>query len=181
MLLLQFSSNSCFSNQTMTFNTSFAFPSWDKNYIQVLHAIVINGPCTMKTVEDCCYKQCSFVVAGLVDADAVAICGKRGRAKLYAATAKGYRIHAEALQTKELCEMLEFAKKFTSFVEFKLNCTLLGHSEWYEQSFIEQNVIPCFKPGATAARHSMKGKLQQLPFVKELVATSATSADVAVS
>lgn len=148
----------------MQFNTSFTFPSWDKSYVKLLHVIVSKGPCTWKEICADLPYACRDVLKGFLLAHVVVEVGKRGRAMVYDVTSKGRSIYAEALETKELCEMLEFAKGFTNLLEFKLNCTLLGHAEWCERNFIEQNVLPCFSENASGARRSMKHKLSWLPF-----------------
>ena len=157
----------------MQYNTAFTYPTWDKSYVKMLRVMVSKTPCTWQYIADGMHRLNAVpskdVLKGFMIAHAVAEVGRDGRKKLYALTGKGENIYRQALSTKEVVEWLEFAAKYQTYLEFKVNATLFGHSEWSGLAFYKQHFEPLIGATKGTLQRSLYAKLCKLPFFKEYV------------
>lgn len=161
----------------MQYNTAFTYPTWDKSYVKMLRVMVSKTPCTWQDIVDGMHRLNAVpskdVLKGFMIAHAVAEVGKDGRKKLYALTDKGMDIYQKALSTKDLVEMLEFAAKYQTYLEFKVNATLLGHAEWNEAEFWTKSVMPILSPLQGTPERNLMHRLHKLPFFVDYASAMA--------
>ena len=155
----------------MQYNTAFTYPTWDKSYVKMLRVMVSKTPCTWQDIVDGMHRlnavPCKDVLKGFMIAHAVAEVGKDGRKKLYALTDKGKSIYQQALSTKEVIEWLEFAAKYKTWLEFKVNAMLFGRADWCELAFYKQHFEPLICAANGTLQRSLYAKLCKLRFFKE--------------
>lgn len=161
----------------MQYNTAFTYPTWDKSYVKMLRVMVSKTPCTWQDIADGMHRLNAIptkqVLKGFMIAHAVVEVGKAGRKKLYALTDKGMAIYQKALSTKDFVEMLEFAAKYQTYLEFKVNATLFGHAEWNEAEFWSKTVMPVLSALQGTPEHNLMHQLRKLPFFADYAAAMA--------
>ena len=155
----------------MQYNTAFTYPTWDKSYVKMLRVMVSKTPCTWQDIVDGMLRMNAVpskdVLKGFMIARAVAEVGKDGRKKLYALTEKGKSIYRQALSTKEVVEWLEFAAKYKTWLEFKVNAMLFGRADWCELAFYKQHFEPLICAAKGTLQRSLYAKLCKLHFFNE--------------
>ena len=155
----------------MQYNTAFTYPTWDKSYVKMLRVMVSKTPCTWQDIVDGMLRMNAVpskdVLKGFMIAHAVAEVGKDGRKKLYALTEKGKSIYRQALSTKEVVEWLEFAAKYKTWLEFKVNAMLFGRADWCELAFYKQHFEPLICAAKGTLQRSLYSKLCKLHFFNE--------------
>ena len=155
----------------MQYNTAFTYPTWDKSYVKMLRVMVSKTPCTWQDIVDGMLRMNAVpskdVLKGFMIAHAVAEVGKDGRKKLYALTEKGKSIYRQALSTKEVVEWLEFAAKYKTWLEFKVNAMLFGRADWCELAFYKQHFEPLICAAKGTLQRSLYAKLCKLHFFNE--------------
>ena len=155
----------------MQYNTAFTYPTWDKSYVKMLRVMVSKTPCTWQDIVDGMLRMNAVpskdVLKGFMIAHAVVEVGKDGRKKLYALTEKGKSIYRQALSTKEVVEWLEFAAKYKTWLEFKVNAMLFGRADWCELAFYKQHFEPLICAAKGTLQRSLYSKLCKLHFFNE--------------
>ena len=155
----------------MLYNTSFTYPTWDKSYVKMLRVMVSKTPCTWQDIVDGMLRMNAVpskaVLKGFMLAHAVAEVGKDGSKKLYALTGKGESIYRQAVSTKEVVEWLEFAAKYKTWLEFKVNAMLFGRADWCELAFYKQHFEPLICAAKGTLQRSLYAKLCKLCFFNE--------------
>ena len=155
----------------MQYNTAFTYPTWDKSYVKMLRVMVSKTPCTWQDIVDGMLRMNAVpskdVLKGFMIAHAVVEVGKDGRKKLYALTEKGKSIYRQALSTKEVVEWLEFAAKYKTWLEFKVNAMLFGRADWCELAFYKQHFEPLICAAKGTLQRSLYAKLCKLHFFNE--------------
>lgn len=166
----------------MEYNTAFTYPTWDKSYVKMLHVIANKTPCTWQDIANGMLRLNAVptkqVLKGFMLAHAVAEVGKAGRSKLYALTDKGMAIYQKALSTRDIVEMLEFAAQYQTYLEFKVNATLIGHAEWNEVEFWTKSVMPVLSALQGIPERNLMRRLHKLPFFADYASAMANANEV---
>ena len=165
-------------------NCKFTFATYDKEYMRMLRAVVEatdgeNKPyCTYKDIKRIAYpnKKCPtwgidqmkrLLVEGLVS------CRYRNtelkyNPTTYSITTKGRHLIAKVLPTKEVCEFICFAKKFSNFNEWMLEAAIQAHAEFTTREFYHTYIAKWFVDYSVIGKH-IRNKLEKLPFLKEYI------------